>query len=120
MLQTNATVTRVAGASSGESFDGPAAPGADKWRDDDAPANAYLRERRDRFESPGGQTRVLDRVLLVETGNPPVGWRSGDTVWFSHHGDAKTATVRLVERRDIDDPDIDAELQTTRLTLEMA
>lgn len=115
--QTNATVTRVAGSSAGESFDGPAAAGPEKWAGD---AGAYLRERRDRSTGPGGQARTLDRLLIVETADPVVDWRSGDTVEFTYRGEAQSATVRLVDRHDIDDPDIPPELQTTRLTLETA
>lgn len=119
--QTNATVLRVAGSSTGENFDGPAAAGADKWvaPDGELP-NAYLRERRDRLTTPGGQQRSLDRLLIVETGTPAVDWRSGDIVTFSYRGEQQVATVRLVDRHDVDDPDIPADLQTSRLTLETA
>jgi hypothetical protein len=119
--QTNATVTLVQAPSAGESFDGPPGPGAEKWR---APAgqapNAYLRVRRDRRQTTAGATTPVDRLLLVESNDPPVEWRSGDVVTLTHAGEQITAPVRAVDRRAIDDPDIPPELQTTRLELEPA
>jgi hypothetical protein len=117
MLQSNATLTRVSGAAGAESFEGPAAAGPEKWA---GSAPAYLRERRDRQRTAEGENRTIDRLLLVERRNPDLDWRSGDVVDFTKDGAAQTATVRLVERPTVDDPDIPGELQTTRLTLETA
>lgn len=117
MLQSNATLTKVSGASGGESFDGPAAPGAQKWA---GSAPAYMRESRDRQLGAAGSDRVLVRSLIVQNDNPPIAWRSGDVAEITFAGAALVATVKLVERRAVDDPDIPAEVQTTRLTLEAA
>lgn len=114
--QTNAELSNVDGASTGDGFEGPEGRGANKWN---GSASAYLRERRDRVRSSGGEDRVLDRLLIVETGDPAIDWASGDFVDFDHAGQALTGRVKLVERRDIDDPDIPPEFQTTRLTLEL-
>lgn len=114
--QTNAELTNVDAAGSDDGFEGPAARGANKWA---GLASAYLRERRDRVRSGEGEDRVLDRVLIVENSAPAVDWSSGDFVDFVHGGDAQTGVVKLVERRDVDDPDIPPEFQTTRLTLEI-
>lgn len=115
--QTNATVSRVAGSSAGEAFDGPAGPGPEKWA---GAADAYLRERRDRTTGPGGQARTLDRLLILANDDPAIVWASGDTVEFTYRGEAQSAVVRLVDRHDVDDSDIPPEFQTTRLTLETA
>lgn len=116
LTQTNATVTNVDGASTGDGFEGPEGRGPNKWA---GIVSAYLRERRDRVRSGEGEDRVLDRLLIVENESPPVDWASGDFVDFEHGGRALTGRVKLVERRDVDDPDIPPELQTTRLTLEL-
>ena len=118
LLQSNATIKRVTGAAAGEAYDGPAGAGPEKWAGD---ASAYLRERRDRAETAGGAARTVDRVLIVENALG-VDWRSGDVVTIRRTGAAadETIAVRLVERRAIVDDDVDAELQTTRLTLETA
>lgn len=113
--QRNATLTRVAAASAAESYDGPAVAGPEKWA---GQADAYLRERRDRDVTTGGGARTIDRLLIVEA-TLPIDFRSGDTVTFTPTGASEqTADVRLVERHTIDDPEIDPDLQTTRLTLE--
>lgn len=115
--QTNAELTNVDGGSStDDGFEGPAGRGANKWN---GSASAYLRERRDRRQTAEGDDRVLDRVLIVENSEPAVDWQSGDFVDFVHGGDAQTGVVKLVERRDVSDPDIPPEFQTTRLTLEI-
>lgn len=121
LLQRNATLLRVQGAGAGERYDASEGAGPDKWGpfDVDAGADAYVKERRDRTSTAGGEARTIDRKLIVEAALP-VEWRSGDTVTFRRTKSAadETAKVRLVERPEIDDPDIDPELQTTRLTLE--
>lgn len=113
--QANATVLAVAASSSGEAFDGPLGPGAEKWA---GTADAYLRVRRDRTNSPAGGDRVVDRRLVVASSDPPVDWASGDWVTFTFDGDQETVRVELVEPYKIGDPDIPPEVQTTRLTLE--
>lgn len=117
MLQSNATLTKVSGASGGESFDGPAAAGPEKWA---GSAPAYLRESRDRQLSAAGGDRVLVRSLIVQNDNPSIAWRSGDIAEITFAGDQLVVTVKLVERRAVTDPDIPPEVQTTRLTLEAA
>lgn len=114
--QTNARLTNVDASSTGEGFEGPEARGPNKWA---GLASAYLRERRDRVRAGEGEDRVLDRLLIVENGEPELDWQSGDFVDFEHAGVALTGRVKLVERRDVDDPDIPPEFQTTRLTLEL-
>lgn len=114
--QTNASLTNVDASSTGEGFEGPEARGANKWA---GVAAVYLRERRDRVRSGEGEDRVLDRVLIVENSAPAIDWQTGDFVDFEHAGVALTGRVKLVERRDVSDPDIPPEFQTTRLTLEL-
>lgn len=112
--QTNATLTRVRGSGSGESYDdSDSAPGAEKWA---GQAEAYFRERRDRlFTGGGAEDRVLLAELIVATDDPAVDWRSGDYVDVDVAG---TRRVKLVERRQLDG--IPPDVQTTRLTLEPA
>lgn len=119
--QDNAELRGVAGASSGETYDGPGAAGAGKWAPGADAVRVYLRETRNRQETQGGQARTIDRVLIVENA-VDVDWRSGDVVTFRRDGAGadEIATIRLVERRQVSDPDIDPDLQTTRLTLETA
>ena len=114
--QVNATLTKVAGATGGESYDGPPAAGPQKWAGEE---DVYLRERRQRIvNAQGGVDIVLDRVLMVDRDVDP-GWAVGDVVTFTRRdGGVETGVVELVERPDISDPDIPAELITTRLTLQ--
>lgn len=119
MLDRNATLQLVTGAGAGESYDGPAAAGAQKFAGE---AEAYLRERRDRSEeAAAGGTRRVERILIVPL-DLAVDWRSGDVVTFERHatGETITAAVQLVERAETDDPEIPADVQTVRLTLETA
>lgn len=119
MLQSNGTLVKVTGASSGEAYDGPVAAGPQKWIAAGDPTEIYLRERRDRNDATGDRT--IDRVLLVDR-ELAVDWRSGDVVTWRRTTAAadETATVKLVERPEIDDPDIPDDLATVRLTLETA
>jgi hypothetical protein len=112
LLQRNATLTRVQGASGGESYDGPT-EGPEKWA---GAADAYLRERRDYQASSAGAERRMLRQLVVETGLG-IDWRSGDRITFTGPAGEEAGTVELVEARSVDDPDIPPEVQTTRLTL---
>lgn len=112
--QTNVRLTKVDGSSTGEGFEGPEARGAQKWA---GSVGAYLRERRERRRSGEGEDRVMDRLLIVENANPPIDWATGDWVDFERAGTPLTGRVELVDRREIDDADIPAELETTRLTL---
>lgn len=116
MLQRNATLTRVQSAGAGEAYDGPEAAGPDKWVGE---SDAYLRETRDRQELRAGGARVIDRVLLVP-GDLVVDWRSGDVVTFTKDGVDVSAPVKAVQKPTIDDPDVDVDVQTARLTLEPA
>lgn len=118
MIQTNATLRRAQEAGGGEAYDGPAAAGADKWA---GVSDAYLRERRERTEAGALGARVIDRVLLVEH-SLAVDWRSGDVVTWRRTGSDvdETAIVQLVEKPEIDDPEIDDDVRTVRLTLEAA
>lgn len=59
--QTNATVTRVAGAGVADDWDRPAQAGADKFA---GAERAYFRRRGDRVAS-GGRVDVLERDELV-------------------------------------------------------
>lgn len=117
MIQTNATLTSVVGAGAGETFDGPPAAGAQKWAGE---AGVYVRERRDRVTTAGGADRIIDRLMLVDRDDPEIDWRSGDVVAFTKDGVAQTGRVQLVQRPEVSDPDIPADVQTTRLTLEPA
>lgn len=116
LLQRNATLTLVETAGAGEAYDGPEPAGAQKWA---GAADAYLRERRDRQELRGGGARIIDRVLLVAS-DLGVDWRSGDVVTFTKNGVEQTGTVKAVQMPTIDDPDVDQDVQTARLTLEPA
>jgi hypothetical protein len=116
MLQRNATLTHVEAAGAGEAYDGPEAAGAEKWT---GATDAYLRERRDRQELRGGGARIIDRVLLVAA-DLGVDWRSGDVVTFTKNGVEQRGTVKAVQMPTVDDPDIDRDVQTARLTLEPA
>jgi hypothetical protein len=111
--QRNATLTKVQGAGSGESYDGPSA-GDPKWEAAaDQRPNAYYRERRDRKLSGAGANRVLDRIVIVEAGRPEVDWKSGDVISVETAKGAITGTVKLIEA-----PKIPGVAGTVRLTLE--
>lgn len=116
--QTNATLTAVRPTRSGESFDGPAAAGPASW---EGVEPVYLRERRDRRREAVAGDVVLDRVLIVDA-DVQIDWRVGHVVTFERHDQPgpEDGTVKLVERRTINDPDIPPELQTVRLTLDPA
>lgn len=113
--QTNATLLKAEAAGAGESYEGPAGAGAEKWS---GKADAYLRERRDRLRQARGEVRAMIRELIVDTNEPAIDWRSGDIVTFRREGDDADTTVaiRTVERRAL----AGAAHQTTRLTLEDA
>jgi hypothetical protein len=117
VIQTNATLTRVTGAGAGESFDGPAAAGPEKWAGE---VGVYVRERRDRARALAGEARIIDRLVLVDRDDPAIDWRSGDVVTYTKDGVVQGGAVKAVQRPTVDDPDIPADLQTTRLTLEPA
>lgn len=114
--QTNARLSRVNGAGAGEAFDGPLAPGPEKWA---GAEDVYLRERRDRQRTAERGAIVIDRILLVDE-DVGIDWAVGDVLTFRRTGgDAdESGTVQNVERPTIDDPDIPADLRTARLTLD--
>lgn len=117
--QVNATLTLVQAATAGEAYDGPPAPGAQKWA---GAASVYLRERRRRPQSAGGGDVRLETAVLVDRDTPAVDWLVGDVVTFARHGSltVETRTVATVARPDIDDPDIPPDLVTVTLMLDPA
>jgi hypothetical protein len=62
---------------------------------------------------------TLDRLLLVDHGNPAIEFTVGDVVTFQRLGigTQETAVVDIVQRPNIEDPDIPGDLITVRLTL---
>lgn len=119
MLQVNARLIRVQAAGDGESYEGPAAAGAQKWAGQE---DAYLSEKRRWATSGEGSAVVLDRLLLVDVGAPDVEYTVGDVVTFERLGvpGEESATVDAVQRPAITDPEIPADLITVRLTLRPA
>jgi hypothetical protein len=116
-LQINAHLLAVhAAGDAGEAYDGPAAAGAQKWA---GQADAYLREHRQRGADAAGGNVTLDRLLLVDHGNPAIEFTVGDVVTFQRLGigTQETAVVDIVQRPNIEDPDIPGDLITVRLTL---
>lgn len=113
--QSNASLLRVQAAGAGESYEGPAGPGAEKWA---GIAEAYFRERRDRQRQVRGEVRAMIRELILDTDEPAIDWRSGDIVTYRAVADVAdtTVAVKTVERRALPG----AAHQTTRLTLEDA
>lgn len=119
MLQRNARLIAVHAAGDGESYDGPAAAGAEKWT---GQADAYVMEKRRWQQGAEGSDVLLDRLLLVDVGAPDVEYTVGDVVTFERLGvpGEETATVAIVQRPMIDDPEIPADLITVRLSLRAA
>jgi hypothetical protein len=109
--QTNARLTRIAGAGTAADWDLPGAAGAEKWSGD---ADAYYSEKRERVYRGGDTDLVLRRTLIVESRFVDQ-LDNDDLVTFTYQGAEQSAAVKLIERRDLED--MPADLRTTRLTL---
>lgn len=117
--QSNATVTRVAGAGTEDDWDEPAAAGGEKWA---GSIRAYYREATDRSSSAGGGVDVnLRRELIVETADLELlGLDTDDTIEFTVDGAPAPSSGKAQVIRKSALAGVPSSLQTTKITLEAA
>ena len=91
-LQTNATLTRVAGrgftAEPGAERDSE--PGPEKFG---GSSRVYYREKEERTTTSAGRDVITRRTLIVDARDPAIEWETGDVAEFTVDGDAETSAA---------------------------
>lgn len=113
--QTNATITKVAGAGTRDDWDRPAAAGPDKWLGE---VRGYYSEKLRRLVVDGATQIVNARTLVLDTTDfDGMALDTDDVVTFTPDGQAQsTGQAQAISRAALDA--IPRELQTTRIELD--